>query len=409
MVVEQGQVFTEEHYENFKKYPSLSFELVQTSGYVQQPTVAMTLAQDRTFSQDEALKDVHAKLWPGDASSIKEIKERLEGLFYNPRLYDLTTVGRIRMNRKLGLSVPDHITVLTKDDIIATIQYIINLRERGEGELDDIDHLGNRRVRLVGELMTNQIYVGLTRVERIVRERFRSQDIHGALMPQDFLNVRPLSIVLREFFGLGQLSQPVDQTNPLSEIAHKRRLSALGPGGVMKDRATFEIRDVHTSHYGRICPIETPEGQTIGLISSLSTYAMVNDLGFIETGYCPIVNKKIQNKVDFLDAFDEANCYIAQADVVDPKTGKLLDDKVLVRHQGNYLFVDAEKVNYVDLSPKQLVSVSSALIPFLEHDDAVRALMGANMQRQAVPIIQPQAPRVATGMEELLSKHQDLF
>ncbi len=404
VVVEQGLVFNEEHYERFKKFPSLTFELVQTAGYVQQPTIATTLAQDRTFSQDEALKDIHAKLWPGDASSIKEIKERFEGLFYNPRLYDLTTVGRIRMNRKLGLSIPDATTVLTKEDINATIQYIINLRERGEGELDDIDHLGNRRVRLVGELMTTQLYVGLTRVERIVRERFRSQDLHGALMPQDFLNVRPLSIILREFFGLGQLSQPVDQTNPLSEIAHKRRLSALGPGGVMKDRATFEIRDVHTSHYGRICPIETPEGQTIGLISSLSTYAMVNDLGFIETGYCPIVNKKIQDKVEFLDAFDEAHCYIAQADAVDPKSGKLINDKVLVRHQGNYVFVEAEKVNYVDLSPKQLVSVSSALIPFLEHDDAVRALMGANMQRQAVPIIQPQAPRVATGMEGFIVK-----
>lgn len=404
IVVEQGQIFSEEHYEKFAKYPSLSFELVQTSGYVQQPTVAMTLAQDRSFSQEEALKDVHAKLWPGDASSIKEISERLEGLFYNARLYDLTTVGRIRMNRKLGLSIPENVTVLTKEDIIATIQYIINLRERGEGELDDIDHLGNRRVRLVGELMTNQLYVGLTRVERIVRERFRSQDLHGALMPQDFLNVRPLSIVLREFFGLGQLSQPVDQTNPLSEIAHKRRLSALGPGGVMKDRATFEIRDVHTSHYGRICPIETPEGQTIGLISSLATYAMVNDLGFIETGYCPVSKKKIEDRVEFLDAFDEADCYIAQADAVDPKTGKLINDKVLVRHQGNYVFVDAEKVDYVDSSPKQLVSVSSALIPFLEHDDAVRALMGANMQRQAVPIISPQAPRVATGMEEFIVK-----
>ena len=404
VLVEQGQLFNEEHYELFQKLSSLTFELVQTSGYVQQPTIAVTLAQDKTSSQDEALKEIHAKMWPGDASSLKEIKERLEGLFYNPRLYDLTVVGRIRMNKKLGLSISEDVTVLTKEDILSTIKYIVNLRERGEGELDDIDHLGNRRVRLVGELMTTQIYVGLTRIERIVRERFRSQDLHGALMPQDFLNVRPLSIVLREFFGLGQLSQPVDQTNPLSEIAHKRRLSALGPGGVMKDRATLEIRDVHTSHYGRICPIETPEGQTIGLISSLSTYAMVNDLGFIETGYCPIVNKKIQDKVEFLDAFDEADCYIAQADAVDPKTGKLRDDKVLVRHQGNYVYVDAEKVDYVDLSPKQLVSVSSALIPFLEHDDAVRALMGANMQRQAVPIIRPQLARVATGMEGFIVK-----
>lgn len=404
VLVEQGKLFSEEHFESFSKLGTLKFDLVQSFGYVQQPTIALTLSQDKTFTQDEALKDVHAKLWPGDASSIKEIKEKLEGLFFNPRLYDLTTVGRIRMNRKLNLSIDDNVTILKVEDFIATISYIINLRERGEGELDDIDHLGNRRVRLVGELLMNQIYVGLTRIERIVRERFRSQDLHAALMPQDFLNVRPMSIVFREFFGLGQLSQPVDQTNPLSEIAHKRRLSALGPGGVMKDRATFEIRDVHTSHYGRICPIETPEGQTIGLISSLSTYAVVNELGFIETGYCPIVNKKLQNKVDFLDAFDEADCYIAQADAVDPKTGKLKDDKVLVRHQGNYVYVDAEVVNYVDLSPKQLVSVSSALIPFLEHDDAVRALMGANMQRQAVPIIRPQIARVATGMEGFIVK-----
>ncbi len=402
VIAQQGEIFAEKHYEKLAQYNLLTFSLIQSLGYVQQPTIAMTLLQDRCFSQDEALKDIHAKLWPGDASSLKEIKERLDGLFFNPRLYDLTTVGRVRMNRKLGLSIPEDIAVLTKEDIVATIQYIVNLRERGEGELDDIDHLGNRRVRLVGELMTNQIYIGLTRIERIVRERFRSQDIHAALMPQDFLNVRPLSVVLREFFGLGQLSQPVDQTNPLSEIAHKRRLSALGPGGVMKDRATFEIRDVHTSHYGRICPIETPEGQTIGLISSLSTYAVVNDLGFIETGYCPIVNKKIQNKVEFLDAFDETDSYIAQADVVDPKTGKLKGDKILARHQGNYVYVDAEMINYVDLSPKQLVSVSSALIPFLEHDDAVRALMGANMQRQAVPLIRPQKARVATGMEEFI-------
>lgn len=404
IIAHQGQVFSEELYDKFQEYGELSFDLVQPSGYVQQPTVAMTLAQDRCFSRDEALKDVHAKLWPGDAASLSEVCERIESLFFDTRMYDLTGVGRIRMNRKLNLSVPDDVTTLTRDDILATIKYVIGLRERGEGELDDIDHLGNRRVRLVGELMTNQVYLGLTRIERIVRERFRSQDLHGALMPQDFLNVRPLSIVLREFFGLGQLSQPVDQTNPLSEIAHKRRLSALGPGGVMKDRATFEIRDVHTSHYGRICPIETPEGQTIGLISSLSTYAMVNELGFIETGYCPIVNKKLQNRVEFLDAFDETDCYIAQADAVDPATGKLRDDKVLVRHQGNYLYVNASQVNYVDLSPKQLVSVSSALIPFLEHDDAVRALMGANMQRQAVPIIQPQPPIVATGMEEYIVK-----
>ncbi len=243
---------------------------------------------------------------------MKEIKERLEASLFNPRLYDLTKVGRIRINRKLNLSIPEDVITLTREDIFATIKYLVNLRERGEGELDDIDHLGNRRVRLVGELLNNQVYVGLLRVERIVKERFRIQESHGTLMPQDFLNVKSLNAVIKEFFGTGQLSQFMDQTNPLAEIAHKRRLSALGPGGVIKDRATYEVRDVHTSHYGRICPIETPEGQTVGLISSLGTYAMVNELGFIETAYRPVKNGKVLDDVVFLDAFEEANSYIAQ-------------------------------------------------------------------------------------------------
>ena len=280
---------------------------------------------------------------------------------------------------------------------------MVNLREHGEGELDDIDHLGNRRVRLVGELLSNQVYLGFLRIERIVRERFRAQEPHPALMPQDFLNVKPLSAVIREFFGLGQLSQFMDQTNPLAEIAHKRRLSALGPGGVMKDRATYEIRDVHTSHYGRICPIETPEGQTIGLISSLATYATVNDLGFIETAYRPVENKKIKNDVVFLDAFQEGDEYIAQADKK-KNASSLTEERVFARHAGGYETVAADQVNYVDLSPKQLVSVSSALIPFLEHDDATRALMGANMQRQAVPLIRPKVPIVGTGLEKEIVK-----
>jgi DNA-directed RNA polymerase subunit beta len=398
VLVEQGQVFTEEQYELFKKFKSLRFDLIQSSGYVFQPTIAMTLAQDRCHTEEEALKELHSKIWPGDNATITEIKERLANLFFNPRFYDMTRVGRIRMNRKLGLSIPEDVTVLTKDDIVATVRYLVNLRERGEGELDDIDHLGNRRVRLVGELLANQMYLGFLRIERIVRERFRMQEPHSALMPQDFLNVKPLSAVLREFFGLGQLSQFMDQTNPLAEIAHKRRLSALGPGGVLKDRATYEIRDVHTSHYGRICPIETPEGQTIGLISSLATYAMVNDLGFIETAYRPVRDGEILDEVVFLDAFQEAGQYIAQADSV--KDGKLNNEKVFARHEGNYLYVQPERISYVDLSSKQLVSVSSALIPFLEHDDASRALMGANMQRQAVPLIKTQAPLVATGMEK---------
>lgn len=401
VLVEQGQVFTEEHYELFKKFKSIEISLVQSSGYVFQPTIAMTLTQDRCHSEEESLKELHAKLWPGDSSTVKEIKERFENLFFNSRFYDLTRVGRIRMNRKLGISVSEDNLVLTKEDIIETIRYLVNLRERGEGELDDIDHLGNRRVRLVGELLSNQVYLGFLRIERIIRERFRMQESHGALMPQDFLNVKPLSAVLREFFGLGQLSQFMDQTNPLSEIAHKRRLSALGPGGVLKDRATYEIRDVHISHYGRICPIETPEGQTVGLISSLATYAMVNDLGFIETAYRPVNAGAISDDVVFLDAFQEESHYIAQADTV---RNFEKSNKISVRHEGNFTYTDSNTVDYIDLSPKQLVSVSSALIPFLEHDDASRALMGANMQRQAVPLIRPEAPIIGTGMESEVVK-----
>lgn len=404
VILERGGILTQEHIELLKKFKKSSIDLIQSSGYVFQPTVAMTLAQDKCHSVEEALKELHAKVWPGDSSSLKELKERFHNLLFNPRYYDLTKVGRIRINRKLGLSVPHTELALTQEDIIATLRYLVNLRERGEGELDDIDHLGNRRVRLVGELLNNQMYLGFMRIERIVRERFRMQEAHGALMPQDLLNVKPLSAVLREFFGLGQLSQFIDQTNPLAEIAHKRRLSALGPGGVMKDRATFEIRDVHTSHYGRICPIETPEGQTVGLISSLATYAMVNDLGFIETAYRPVVDGKIKDQVVFLDAFEEAKEYIAQVDSVEPNAKELKTEQVFARHDGNFVFTEQQKVTYMDLSPKQLVSVSAALIPFLEHDDAVRALMGANMQRQAVPLIQTRAPIVGTGMEKEIVK-----
>lgn len=404
VLIEQGELFSENHLKVLKKFDTLQFELIRSNGYALQPTIALTLAQDKCHSQDAALKDLHTKIWPGDTSSLKEVAERLTNLLFNNRFYDLTRVGRVRMNRKLGLSTSEEQLALTRDDIVQTVRYLVNLRERGEGELDDIDHLGNRRVRLVGELLNNQMYLGFTRIERIVRERFRMQEAHGALMPQDFLNVKPLSAVIREFFGLGQLSQFMDQTNPMAELAHKRRLSALGPGGVLKDRATFEIRDVHASHYGRICPIETPEGQTVGLISSLATYAMVNDLGFIETAYRPVVNGKILNEVVFLDAFEESGNYIAQADAIDPATNQLKNEKVFARHDDNLLYVDAEKINYIDLSPKQLVSVSAALVPFLDHDDAVRALMGANMQRQAVPLITTKAPIVGTGMEREIVK-----
>ena len=406
ILVEQGQIFTEEHFGLFRGIKKeVEFNLIASSGYVFQPTIAMTLSIDRCNSENDALKELHSKVWPGDSSSVKGVKERLFNSLFNERFYDLTKVGRIRMNRKLGLNIDEDKNCLTEEDIVATVRYLVNLRERGEGQLDDIDHLGNRRVRLVGELLANQLYQGFLRIERIVKERFRMQEAHGVLMPQDFLNVKPLSAVLREFFGLGQLSQFMDQTNPLSEIAHKRRLSALGPGGVLKDRATYEIRDVHTSHYGRICPIETPEGQTVGLISSLATYAMVNDLGFIETAYRPVKDGKILDEVVFLDAFQETTNYIAQARSADEKKqNKLSKGELVVRYEGNYLYSTTDKVDYIDLSPKQLVSVSAALIPFLEHDDASRALMGSNMQRQAVPIIRTQAPVVGTGMEKEVAK-----
>jgi len=404
ILIEQGQPFTQVTYERFAQSGELALSLVAASGYVFEPIIATTLAQDPCKTQNEALKEVHAKVWPGDNSSLEEVKERIENMFFNSRYYDLTRVGRIRINRKLDLSVSEDITTLTRDDIVASVKYLVGLRERAEGELDDIDHLGNRRVRLVGELLSNQVYLGFLRIERIVRERFRMQEAYGTLMPQDLLNVKPLSAVLREFFGTGQLSQFMDQTNPLSEIAHKRRLSALGPGGVMKDRATFEIRDVHTSHYGRICPIETPEGQTVGLISSLSTYATVNDLGFIETAYRPVKDKKIIDKVLFLDAFEESQNFIAQADAVKKGQRKIEKETIVVRHDCNFEVVPVEKVDLIDLSSQQLVSVSTALIPFLEHDDASRALMGSNMQRQAVPLVKAESPLIGTGMEKEIGK-----
>lgn len=395
VLVQQGTILTEEIIDHIVSLGDCSISVIQSSGYVLQPTLALTFAQDQTATYEEALKEIYTKLKPGDIPTTKIMEEYIHNLFFNPRFYDLTIVGRIRSNRKLGLSIDESITHLTKEDIIATIKYLIGLKERGEGELDDIDHLGNRCVRLVGELLQSQLYVGFSRIERIVRERFRLQESYAALMPYDFLNVKPLSAVLREFFGTGQLSQFMDQTNPLAEMAHKRRLSALGPGGLTRERATFEVRDVHTSHYGRICPIETPEGQNIGLISSLSTYARVNELGFIETPYRPVVEGVVQDKVEYLDAFEEQGLMIAQSNTqVDDSSSK-----ILVRKDGDIVHASLDQVSYIDASPKQLFSVATALIPFLEHDDANRALMGSNMQRQAVPIIKCQAPLVGTGME----------
>ncbi len=399
-----GEVLSEKLCSQLLGMEDLEFRLVASSGYVLYPIIPLTLSHDKCMSQEEAVKELYNRIFPGDNAPYNEMYERIQNMFFSSRMYDLTRVGRVKINRKLGLDIPEDVLHLTREDIIATIRYLINLYERGEGELDDIDHLGNRRVRLVGELLTNQMYLGMVRIERIVREKYRMHDTNKSLAPYDLLNVKPLVGIVREFFATGQLSQFMDQTNPLSEIAHKRRLSSLGPGGVMKDRATYEVRDVHTSHYGRICPIETPEGQTIGLISSLATLASVNDLGFIETPYRPVVNKVIQDTVVHLDAFEENNTYIAQAEILKDHPHTIMTSAVLARHQGNFLNVPAEQIQYVDLSPKQLVSVATALIPFLEHDDAVRALMGSNMQRQAVPLVIAEPPLVGTGMESGIAK-----
>lgn len=406
ILVEQGQSLTEEILDRLLVLSGVSIKIIQAAGYVFQPTIAITLAQDSIKTYADAVKDVYYKLRPGDVAELNAMEEYIKNLFFNSRFYDLSLLGRIRTNRKLSLSISEDITHLTQDDVISTIRYLVGLKERGEGELDDIDHLGNRCVRLVGELLQGQIYLGFSRIERIVRERFRLQEQTSASMPYDFLNVKPLAAVLREFFGTGQLSQFMDQTNPLSEIAHKRRLSALGPGGITRERATFEVRDVHPSHYGRICPIETPEGQNIGLISSLSTYAKVNELGFIETTYRPVVDGVVKNEVVSLDAFEEAGETIAQATVPVDDKGRLKHGNVLVRKNGNIIQADSSKVTYVDASPKQLVSVATALIPFLEHDDPNRALMGSNMQRQAVPLIKCESPLVGTGIETELGRQE---
>lgn len=395
----RGDIINEDLLEVIGKLDNCKIRIIQSSSYVFQPTIAITLAQGNVASKEDALKELYCKLRAGDVPAVPVMEEFLEDLFFNPRFYDLTKVGRIRTNRKLGLDIDEEVTSLTRDDVVATLKYLVALKERGEGELDDIDHLGNRCVRLVGELMQGQMYAGLARIERIAKERFRLQEYHAALMPYDYLNVKPLAAVLREFFGTGQLSQFMDQTNPLAEMAHKRRLSALGPGGITRERATFEVRDVHTSHYGRICPIETPEGQNIGLISSLATYARVNDLGFIETTYRPVKDGVVQDDVVCLDAFEEVDEKLAQATIGIDDKNKIKDKKAFVRQNGNIMSVSSKDITYVDASPRQLVSVATSLIPFLEHDDANRALMGSNMQRQAVPLVNCQPSLVGTGME----------
>jgi len=358
-----------------------------------------TLAADKITSAQEAMIEIYKKMKPGDPPTLEVAKNLLQNMFFNAERYDLSNVGRMKINKKLHLEEPLETTVLTKADIMAVVGYLLRLKDGAGGDVDDIDHLGNRRVRSVGELLENQVRIGLVRMERAIKERMSLQETE-TMMLHDIINSKPVSAVINEFFGSSQLSQFMDQTNPLSEITHKRRLSALGPGGLTRERAGFEVRDVHTSHYGRICPVETPEGPNIGLISSVATYARLNEFGFIETPYRKVVETKVTNEIVYLSAIDEGNYKIAQANThVDEKTGKLVADYVQARIGGESKNVRKEDVDFMDVSPKQLVSIAASLIPFLEHDDANRALMGSNMQRQAVPVVRPEAPYVGTGME----------
>jgi len=381
----------------FDELPVLDIDHINIGPYIRN-----TLAVDKNSNREEALFDIYRVMRPGEPPTMDTAENMFHSLFFDPERYDLSAVGRVKMNMRLDLDAPDTTRTLRREDILAVVRALVDLRD-GRGEIDDIDNLGNRRVRSVGELMENQYRLGLLRMERAIKERMSSVDI-DTVMPQDLINAKPAAAAVREFFGSSQLSQFMDQTNPLSEITHKRRLSALGPGGLTRERAGFEVRDVHPTHYGRICPIETPEGPNIGLINSLATFARVNKYGFIEAPYRRVRDGKVTGEVAYLSAMEEAKYHVAQANAQVDKDGNLTEDLVLCRHAGDVMLVPREKVDAMDVSPKQLVSVAAALIPFLENDDANRALMGSNMQRQAVPLVKADAPLVGTGMEPIVAR-----
>ena len=381
----------------YKELPLLDIDHVNVGAYIRN-----TLAVDKNMTREDALFDIYRVMRPGEPPTVDTAEAMFRSLFFDGERYDLSAVGRVKMNMRLDLDAPDTMRVLRKDDILAVIKTLVDLRD-GKGEIDDIDHLGNRRVRSVGELMENQYRIGLLRMERAIKERMSSVDI-DTVMPQDLINAKPAAAAVREFFGSSQLSQFMDQTNPLSEITHKRRLSALGPGGLTRERAGFEVRDVHPTHYGRICPIETPEGPNIGLINSLATYARVNKYGFVETPYRKVKDGRVSDEVVYLSAMEEGRYAVAQANAVIDNRGRFSEDMIVCRQAGDVHLVPRDKVDFMDVSPKQLVSVAAALIPFLENDDANRALMGSNMQRQAVPLVRAEAPYVGTGMEGVVAR-----
>ncbi len=378
-------------------------QLLNSQDFLRDSSIARTLELDPTQTQDDAFREIYSRIRPGDPATDATTRTFFQKLFFDASRYDFAPVGRYKINRKLGLSIPQETKTLTTEDVVATLQYLVKLRG-GEGVLDDIDHLGNRRVRAVGELLGNQVRIGLVRMERTVRERMNFQE-EEQLTPQTLVNPKPVSAVIKDFFGRSQLSHFMDQINPLAELTHKRRLSALGPGGLSRERAGFEVRDVHPTHYGRICPIETPEGPNIGLMASLSTYARINEYGFLETPYRKVERGRVLENIEMLSAYDEDNYVIAQANAPLKTDGKFATTTVLSRHRGDFPKAEPNQVDYMDVSPKQLVSVAAALIPFLEHDDANRALMGSNMQRQAVPLLRAEAPLVGTGLEHVTARN----
>src|SRR5215212_9524613 len=378
-------------------------EVLLPAGRSESPLIKNTLAKDPTHSEAEALEQIYALLRPGDAPNLETARQQLQKLFFNPKRYDLGRVGRYKINQRLKLKTDPNHTVLTEDDFVAIIRYLIDLHD-GRGFTDDIDHLGNRRIRSVGELIANQFSVGLSRMARLVKERMSINSAPEKISLDDLVNARTVSAVIQAFFGSSQLSQFMDQTNPLAELTNKRRLSALGPGGLTRERAGFEVRDVHYSQYGRMCPIETPEGPNIGLITSLSTYARINDLGFIETPYRLVKGGKVTNEIRWLSASDEEDYTVAQANAVLNQDGTFGEQLVLCRKGDDYPLLPPDRIDFMDVAPEQLVSIAAALIPFLEHDDANRALMGSNMQRQSVPLLFPQAPLVGTGLEEKVAR-----
>nr|URN45829.1 RNA polymerase subunit beta [Bradyrhizobium sp.] len=385
--------------QGYKELPLLDIDHVNVGPYIRN-----TLSADKNMTREDALFDIYRVMRPGEPPTLESAQAMFQSLFFDAERYDLSAVGRVKMNMRLDLDAPDTQRTLRKEDILSVIKTLVELRD-GKGEIDDIDHLGNRRVRSVGELMENQYRIGLLRMERAIKERMSSVDI-DTVMPQDLINAKPAAAAVREFFGSSQLSQFMDQTNPLSEITHKRRLSALGPGGLTRERAGFEVRDVHPTHYGRICPIETPEGPNIGLINSLATFARVNKYGFVETPYRKVKDGRVTDEVVYLSAMEEGRYSVAQANVPVDAKGRFTEDLVVCRASGtrDVVPLTPDKVDYMDVSPKQLVSVAAALIPFLENDDANRALMGSNMQRQAVPLVRAEAPFVGTGMEGVVAR-----